>query len=67
LWLPSHGRLYQSRHSSRGHPDRRAVVERLRNLGASVRKTKREATDDHTATRTVMEDPEGIGFCVFEY
>jgi len=36
-------------------------------LGAGVRETKTEVAGDHTATWTVMEDPEGNGFCVFEY
>lgn len=47
--------------------DREATVERLRDLGASVRKTKTETYETHTATWTVMEDPEGNGFCVSEY
>jgi predicted enzyme related to lactoylglutathione lyase len=47
--------------------DREATVERLRELGASVRETKTEEYETHTATWTVMEDPEGNGFCVSEY
>ncbi|WP_336002593.1 VOC family protein [Halorientalis halophila] len=47
--------------------DREATVERLRDLGAAVRETKTEAYETHTATWTVMEDPEGNGFCVSEY
>ena len=47
--------------------NRKATVERLRDLGASVRATKTEAYETHTATWTVMEDPEGNGFCVSEY
>ncbi|RXK51445.1 VOC family protein [Halorientalis pallida] len=47
--------------------DREATVERLRELGASVRETKTEEYEAYTATWTVMEDPEGNGFCVSEY
>ena len=54
-------------HPDLGADDREAAVERLEELGASVRETKTEETGDHTATWTVMEDPEGNGFCVFEY
>ncbi|WP_226482371.1 VOC family protein [Natrinema amylolyticum] len=47
--------------------DREATVDRLRELGASVRETKTETYETHTATWTVLEDPEGTGFCVSEY
>jgi len=47
--------------------DREAAVERLRDLGASVRETKTETYETHTSTWTVLEDPEGNGFCVSEY
>ncbi|MDS0260839.1 glyoxalase [Haloarcula sp. S1CR25-12] len=47
--------------------DREAAVERLRDLGATVRETKTEAYETHTSTWTVLEDPEGNGFCVTEY
>ncbi|MBV0903237.1 VOC family protein [Haloarcula salina] len=47
--------------------DREATVAELRSLGASVRETKTETYETHTATWTVMEDPEGNGFCVSEY
>lgn len=47
--------------------DREATVERLENLGASARETKTEEFETHTSTWTVMEDPEGNGFCVSEY
>ncbi|WP_148416554.1 VOC family protein [Haloferax sp. KTX1] len=47
--------------------NREETVEQLRNLGGSVRETKTEAYETHTATWTVMEDPEGNGFCVSEY
>jgi hypothetical protein len=47
--------------------DREATVDRLRDLGATVRETKTESYETHTATWTVMEDPEGNGFCVSEY
>jgi len=47
--------------------DREAAVERLRDLGATVRETKTEEYETHTSTWTVMEDPEGNGFCVTEY
>lgn len=47
--------------------EREATVERLRDLGASVRETKTEQYETHTATWTVMEDPAGNGFCVSEY
>lgn len=44
--------------------DREAEVDRLRELGASVIETKTEATGPYTETWTVMQDPEGNGFCV---
>ena len=47
--------------------DREAAVERLCDLGATVRETKTESYETHTATWTVLEDPEGNGFCVTEY
>lgn len=47
--------------------DREGTVERLRDLGASVRETKTEESEPHTATWAVMEDPEGNDFCVSEY
>jgi len=47
--------------------DRATAVERLTDLGASVRETKTESGEDYTATWTVLEDPEGNGFCVTEY
>lgn len=47
--------------------DREGTVDRLRGLGASVRETKTETVDGRTATWTVMEDPEGNGFCVYQH
>ena len=47
--------------------DREAAVERLSALGATVRETKTETYETHTSTWTVLEDPEGNGFCVTEY
>jgi len=47
--------------------DREATIERLRDLGASVRETKTEEFEAFTATWTVLEDLEGNGFCVTEY
>jgi len=47
--------------------NREETVEQLRQLGGSVRETKTQAYETHTATWTVMEDPEGNGFCVSEY
>lgn len=47
--------------------DRTSAVDRLRELGAEVRETKTETFETHTSTWTVMEDPEGNGFCVSEY
>ncbi|MFB6174099.1 MAG: VOC family protein [Halobacteriales archaeon] len=46
--------------------DREAAVERFERLGATVRETKSEQFDSQTNTWTVMEDPEGNGFCVVE-
>lgn len=54
-------------HPDLGTDDREAAVERLAELGASVRETKTEEQGEHAARWTVMEDPEGNGFCVFEY
>lgn len=47
--------------------DRETAVEQLQALGATVRETKSETFETHTSTWTVMEDPEGNGFCVTEY
>ncbi|WP_336330836.1 MULTISPECIES: VOC family protein [unclassified Haloarcula] len=47
--------------------NRRETVEQLCNIGGSVRETKTEEYETHTATWTVMSDPEGNGFCVSEY
>ncbi|QGA84012.1 VOC family protein [Halomicrobium sp. LC1Hm] len=47
--------------------DRTESVERLRELGATVRETKTEHHDGTTAEWTVLEDPEGNAFCVSEY
>ena len=47
--------------------NREQTVDRLRSLGGSVRETKTETYETHTSTWTVMEDPEGNGFCVTEY
>ena len=46
--------------------DRGASVERFESLGASAVETKRERFGDRTEEWTVMEDPEGNGFCVSE-
>ena len=46
--------------------DREEAVERLCGLGASVRDTKTEEFGPSTEVWTVMEDPEGNGFCVTE-
>lgn len=46
---------------------RETAVEELRDLGGTVRETKTETFETHTSTWTVMEDPEGNGFCVSEY
>ena len=54
-------------HLDLGTVDREGEVDRLRGLGASVRETRSENAGGHTATWTVMEDPEGNGFCVFEW
>lgn len=47
--------------------DREAAVDRLCDHGASVRETKTEEFEDFTATWTILEDPEGNGFCVTAY
>jgi catechol 2,3-dioxygenase-like lactoylglutathione lyase family enzyme len=47
--------------------DRGVAVERLRDLGASVRETNSEEFEGTTNTWTVMEDPAGNGFCVADY
>jgi|AntRauTorcE11898_2_1112593.scaffolds.fasta_scaffold15797_3 predicted enzyme related to lactoylglutathione lyase len=47
--------------------DRTTSVDQLCELGASVRETKTETYGTHTSTWTIMEDPEGNGFCVTEY
>ncbi|MFB1066567.1 VOC family protein [Natrinema sp. H-ect4] len=47
--------------------DREATVDRLRELGASVRETKTETHETRTAVWTILEDPAGNGFCVSEY
>lgn len=44
--------------------DREEAIERFSDLGASVRETKSEEYGEHTHTWTVMEDPDGNGFCV---
>ena len=44
--------------------DRTAEVARLRELGATVIETKTETTGPYSETWTVMQDPEGNGFCV---
>jgi predicted enzyme related to lactoylglutathione lyase len=54
-------------HPDLGTDDREAAVEYLQELGGRIRETKTEETGEHTARWTVMEDPEGNGFCVFEY
>lgn len=46
--------------------DRETAVERLEDLGASVRETRTREGDDHEFVWTVMEDPAGNGFCVTE-
>lgn len=46
--------------------DRAATVDRLEDLGANAVETKRERFDGRTEEWTVMEDPEGNGFCVCE-
>lgn len=46
--------------------DREGAEQRFRDLGASVRETKTEQFGAHTHTWTVMEDPEGNGFCIAE-
>lgn len=47
--------------------DREATVDRLLELGATFRETKTETFETHVATWTILEDPEGNGFCVSEY
>lgn len=47
--------------------DRGAAVDRLRELGATVRETKTEEYDSATAEWTILEDPEENAFCVSEY
>lgn len=47
--------------------DRETAAENLREIGATVRETKTETFETHMSTWTVMEDPEGNGFCVTEY
>jgi predicted enzyme related to lactoylglutathione lyase len=44
--------------------DREAEVERLVGLGAREVETKMRTTGPYIETWTVMEDPEGNGFCV---
>ncbi|MGZ4334794.1 MAG: VOC family protein [Gaiellaceae bacterium] len=44
--------------------DRKAEVERLAALGATLIETKTQTTAGFTETWTVMRDPEGNGFCV---
>jgi predicted enzyme related to lactoylglutathione lyase len=44
--------------------DRKAEIERLAALGATVVETKTQTTAGFTETWTVMRDPEGNGFCV---
>jgi hypothetical protein len=51
-------------HLDIGTDDREAEVERLTSLGARVRETKTWRVGTHEETWTVMEDPEGNGFCV---
>ncbi|ELZ00747.1 MULTISPECIES: VOC family protein [Natrialba] len=46
--------------------DRELTVKRFCDLGASVRETKTETYGPNTETWTIMEDPEGNGFCVTE-
>jgi predicted enzyme related to lactoylglutathione lyase len=44
--------------------DRETEVARLVDLGATVVETKRQVTGDDSEEWTVMQDPEGNGFCV---
>ena len=44
--------------------DREATVEALINIGATKRETKTQTLGPLTETWTVLEDPEGNGFCV---
>lgn len=53
-------------HFDLGTDDREATVNRLESIGAGVRETKSESHETLTAEWTVMEDPEGNGFCVCE-
>lgn len=46
--------------------DREAEVDRLVDLGASVRETKTTEEQGEEYTWTVLEDPAGNGFCVSE-
>jgi len=51
-------------HLDLGAEDREAEVERLEDLGATVRETRSHGEGDHELTWTVLEDPAGNGFCV---
>ena len=44
--------------------DMEVEVERLTSLGAAVVETKTQKTGEWVETWTVMQDPEGNGFCV---
>lgn len=44
--------------------DREAEVQRLSELGATEIETKSETLGPYTESWTVMQDPEGNGFCV---
>jgi hypothetical protein len=55
-WMPIHLDLHAD--------DREAEVERLVGLGATVVETKSQRIASVDETWTVMEDPEGNGFCV---
>jgi predicted enzyme related to lactoylglutathione lyase len=44
--------------------DRETEVARLVDLGATVIETIRQVTGDYSDEWTVMQDPEGNGFCV---
>jgi len=65
--LPKGTRRDMPIHPDLSVDDRETAVGRLRELGASVRETKTETYETYTSTWTVMEDPEGNGFCVTEY
>ncbi|MEY7850303.1 VOC family protein [Natrarchaeobius sp. A-rgal3] len=54
-------------HLDLGAEDRSEAVERLEELGATVRETKSIEDDGYELTWTAMEDPEGNGFCVSEH